>query len=268
MRRRTLLAGAALASVSLGARAQTPTKMTIATGVDPAFSQFYVAKEGGLFGKNGLDVTINTGPSGSAMVPFLVNNQVHAAYGSDLAGVINNGQSCVAAKRFVIHRDVFADFCARFVARVEALRVGDPMRDDTEIGPLATPQIVDDLNDQVRRTVAAGARVLTGGGRVEGLGNFLPAHRPRRSSPGTARPRARNCFEPWRPFFKGGRPSTPPSKSGKDTPFRPWHPRGGNQQPSPKTGAVSPPKIQGSGTGPQTTGEVRFQNSVFPFGGV
>ena len=91
MRRRTLLAGgAALASIPLGARAQGLTKMTIATGVDPAFSQFYVAKEGGIFEKNGLDVTINTGPSGSAMIPFLVNNQVQAAYGSDLAGVINH----------------------------------------------------------------------------------------------------------------------------------------------------------------------------------
>jgi NitT/TauT family transport system substrate-binding protein len=84
------LAGAALASMPLAARAQGLTKMTIATGVDPAFSQFYVAKEGGLFEKNGLDVAINTGPSGSAMVPFLVNNQVQAAYGSDLAGVINH----------------------------------------------------------------------------------------------------------------------------------------------------------------------------------
>src|SRR6478609_3110390 len=95
MRRRTLLTAAALAPVSLGAisqgvRAQTLTKMTIATGVDPAFSQFYVAKESGIFEKNGLDVTINTGPSGSAMIPFLVNNQVQAAYGSDLAGVINH----------------------------------------------------------------------------------------------------------------------------------------------------------------------------------
>lgn len=70
--------------------AQTPAKMTIATGVDPAFSQFYVAKEAGIFEKNGLDVTINTGPSGSAMVPFLINDQVQAAYGSDLAGVINH----------------------------------------------------------------------------------------------------------------------------------------------------------------------------------
>lgn len=95
MRRRTLLTAGALASVSLAAvpanvGAQTLTKMTIATGVDPAFSQFYVAKEAGFFEKNGLDVTINTGPSGSAMIPFLVNNQVQAAYGSDLAGVINH----------------------------------------------------------------------------------------------------------------------------------------------------------------------------------
>ena len=95
MRRRTLLAGAVLAPLVAAplagaARAQGLAKMTIATGVDPAFSQFYVAKEGGLFEKNGLDVTINTGPSGSAMVPFLVNNQVQAAYGSDLAGVINH----------------------------------------------------------------------------------------------------------------------------------------------------------------------------------
>ena len=87
---RSLLAAAALLLAgATGAHAQL-TKMTIATGVDPAFAQFYVAKEGGLFEKNGLDVTINTGPSGSAMVPFLVNNQVQAAYGSDLAGVINH----------------------------------------------------------------------------------------------------------------------------------------------------------------------------------
>jgi NitT/TauT family transport system substrate-binding protein len=85
-----LLALAAAAGIAASAHAQSPAKMTIATGVDPAFSQFYVAKEAGLFEKNGLDVTINTGPSGSAMVPFLINNQINAAYGSDLAGVINH----------------------------------------------------------------------------------------------------------------------------------------------------------------------------------
>jgi ABC-type nitrate/sulfonate/bicarbonate transport system substrate-binding protein len=87
---RSLLAAAALLLAGTTIADAQTVKMTIATGVDPAFSQFYVAKEGGLFEKNGLDVTINTGPSGSAMVPFLVNNQVQAAYGSDLAGVINH----------------------------------------------------------------------------------------------------------------------------------------------------------------------------------
>ena len=87
---RSLIAATVLLLATItGAQAQL-AKMTIATGVDPAFSQFYVAKEAGLFEKNGLDVTINTGPSGSAMIPFLVNNQVQAAYGSDLAGVINH----------------------------------------------------------------------------------------------------------------------------------------------------------------------------------
>src|ERR1700735_2988580 len=63
---------------------------TIATGVDPSFSQYYVAKEAGLFEKHGLDVQINTGPSGSAMVPFLINDQVNAAYGRDVAGIVNH----------------------------------------------------------------------------------------------------------------------------------------------------------------------------------
>src|SRR6476619_1360842 len=89
MRKLLLAAVAAISLGASGANAQL-TKITIATGVDPAFSQFYVGKEGGLFEKNGLDVTINTGPSGSAMVPFLINNQVQAAYGSDLSGVINH----------------------------------------------------------------------------------------------------------------------------------------------------------------------------------
>ena len=79
-----------LALAAAPADAQTLAKMVIATGVDPSFSQFYVAKAAGLFEKNGLDVQINTGASGSAMVPFLINNQINAAYGSDLAGVVNH----------------------------------------------------------------------------------------------------------------------------------------------------------------------------------
>src|SRR3977135_305197 len=66
------------------------TKMTIATGVDPVFSAYYVALQEGLFKKHGLDVRINTGPSGSAMVAFLVNGQVESAFGSEIAGGANH----------------------------------------------------------------------------------------------------------------------------------------------------------------------------------
>ena len=66
------------------------TKMTIATGVDPVFSAYYVAQQAGLFKKHGLDVRINTGPSGSAMVSFLINGQIESAFGSEIAGVSNH----------------------------------------------------------------------------------------------------------------------------------------------------------------------------------
>jgi len=70
--------------------AAAQTKMTIATGVDPVFSAYYVAQQEGLFKKHGLDVRINTGPSGSAMVSFLVNGQIESAFGSEIAGVSNH----------------------------------------------------------------------------------------------------------------------------------------------------------------------------------
>ncbi|MGG5808961.1 ABC transporter substrate-binding protein [Falsiroseomonas sp. CW058] len=88
MRRRHLLAAGAAAALPLPAFAQNaPIRMTIATGVDPSFAPFYVAREGGFFQRNGLDVTVNTGPSGSAMIAFLVGNQVNSAYGAEQAGV-------------------------------------------------------------------------------------------------------------------------------------------------------------------------------------
>ncbi len=84
-RRHALLLPALLAAPAL--LAQAPVKMTIATGVDPSFAPYYVAREGGFFERNGLDVTVNTGPSGSAMVAFLVGNQINSAYGAEQAGV-------------------------------------------------------------------------------------------------------------------------------------------------------------------------------------
>ncbi len=88
------------------------------------------------------------------------------------ARTINNGQSCIAAKRFVIHTAIAAEFEDRFVRAMEALRVGDPMDESTQAGPLATPAILEELDQQVRKSVAMGARLLTGGKRLEQAGNY------------------------------------------------------------------------------------------------
>jgi succinate-semialdehyde dehydrogenase/glutarate-semialdehyde dehydrogenase len=88
------------------------------------------------------------------------------------ARTVNNGQSCIAAKRFIVHDAIFDTFARRFTEAMRSLRVGDPLDEQTEIGPLATAQILDDLDDQVRRTVARGAGLLAGGRRLERAGNF------------------------------------------------------------------------------------------------
>ena len=88
------------------------------------------------------------------------------------ARTINNGQSCIAAKRFIVHAEVYEEFARRFVSGMEALKVGDPLEETTEIGPLATESIVAELEEQVRKSVEAGARVLTGGKRLPRAGNY------------------------------------------------------------------------------------------------
>jgi succinate-semialdehyde dehydrogenase/glutarate-semialdehyde dehydrogenase len=88
------------------------------------------------------------------------------------ARCINNGQSCIAAKRFLVHEAVHDGFVARLVAGLERLRIGDPMADDTDLGPLATEQVLADVTRQVADSVAAGARLLCGGKRIGSRGNF------------------------------------------------------------------------------------------------
>jgi succinate-semialdehyde dehydrogenase/glutarate-semialdehyde dehydrogenase len=83
------------------------------------------------------------------------------------ARMINNGQSCIAAKRFIVHKEIYDEFVKKFVARVSAISAGDPMDEKTELGPLATAAIRDGLDDQVTKSVAKGARVLTGGKKLE-----------------------------------------------------------------------------------------------------
>ena len=86
----------------------------------------------------------------------------------------NNGQSCIAAKRFIVHADVYDAFAAAFVAGMEALTVGDPMADGTDVGPLATSAGRDGVAEQVRDAVDQGARVLCGGTAPAGPGWFYP----------------------------------------------------------------------------------------------
>jgi succinate-semialdehyde dehydrogenase/glutarate-semialdehyde dehydrogenase len=89
------------------------------------------------------------------------------------ARTVNSGQSCIAAKRFIVAEAIYDRFVPRFVAAMEALRVGDPLLPETQIGPLASPAGVTALEDQIARTVRAGARILTGGGRIGTRGNYF-----------------------------------------------------------------------------------------------
>jgi succinate-semialdehyde dehydrogenase/glutarate-semialdehyde dehydrogenase len=89
------------------------------------------------------------------------------------ARCVNSGQSCIAAKRFIVADEIYDDFESRFIAGMETMRVGDPMKDTTDIGPLALTSIVDELEAQIKAATNAGARILTGGTRMVGDGNYF-----------------------------------------------------------------------------------------------
>jgi len=88
------------------------------------------------------------------------------------ARTMNNGQSCIAAKRFIVHEQIYDRFESEFVAAMKNLRIGDPLDDQTEIGPLATAQILRDLEEQVNVSVARGAKLLVGGQRPKLSGHL------------------------------------------------------------------------------------------------
>lgn len=89
------------------------------------------------------------------------------------ARTINNGQSCIAAKRFIVDHRIAKDFESRFIQQMSELKVGDPMNEATDIGPLAAEQVAEDLQKQVDDTVKMGAKVLLGGKRLDGPGFFF-----------------------------------------------------------------------------------------------
>lgn len=109
--------------------------------------------------------------------PFIVmpSADLDAAVSTAVTGrVQNNGQSCIAAMRFIVHADIYDDFVDKFVARMAALRVGDPTDPDTDVGPLATEQGRNEVAKQVEDAAAAGAVIRCGGKRLDRPGWFYP----------------------------------------------------------------------------------------------
>jgi succinate-semialdehyde dehydrogenase/glutarate-semialdehyde dehydrogenase len=107
--------------------------------------------------------------------PFIVMpsaNLEEAVTTAVKARTINNGQSCIAAKRFIVHEQIYDRFETEFVAAMKQLRIGDPLDEKTDIGPLATAQILRDLEEQVNVSVAQGAKLLTGGQRPKLAGDL------------------------------------------------------------------------------------------------
>ena len=107
--------------------------------------------------------------------PFIVMpsaNLEEAVSTAVKARVQNNGQSCIAAKRFIVAEGIADQFERSFVKKMEALRLGDPLEATTEVGPLATPDAVLTLHQDVQKTIKAGAQLLTGGKPLDRPGNF------------------------------------------------------------------------------------------------
>ncbi|MFN2635583.1 MAG: NAD-dependent succinate-semialdehyde dehydrogenase [Gemmatimonadaceae bacterium] len=125
----------------------------------------------GTAGKNLKKTVVELGGSD----PFIVMptaNLDEAVTTAVTARMINNGQSCIAAKRFIVHERIYDEFLGKFIARVEAVKVGDPMDETTELGPLATSAIRTELDEQVQASIMAGARLLTGGKKLDGAGFY------------------------------------------------------------------------------------------------
>ncbi|HET9305362.1 MAG TPA: NAD-dependent succinate-semialdehyde dehydrogenase [Candidatus Sulfotelmatobacter sp.] len=107
--------------------------------------------------------------------PFIVmpSADMEAAVSTAVqARVQNNGQSCIAAKRFIVHEKIADEFERKFVSKMQNLQVGDPFDEKTDVGPLSTPDAVKDLDADVQKTIQAGAKLLTGGHPIKRPGNF------------------------------------------------------------------------------------------------
>jgi len=161
----TLLIGASQVSALM---ADDRVKAGTLTGSEPAGASLAAAA-----GKEIKKVVLELGGSD----PFIVmpSADLEAAVSTAVkARMLNNGQSCIAAKRFIVASAIADEFEEKLLAQYKALQVGDPMLPETDIGPLATPGILQDLVKQVEAIARESARILIGGKALERSGNFFP----------------------------------------------------------------------------------------------
>ncbi|MEH2171368.1 NAD-dependent succinate-semialdehyde dehydrogenase [Nostoc sp.] len=162
----TLLIGAAKVADLM---ADDRVKAATLTGSEPAGASLAVAA-----GKQIKKTVLELGGSD----PFIVLESADleaAVVTATTARMLNNGQSCIAAKRFIVAEAIADKFEKLLLEKFEALKVGDPMQPDTDLGPLATPGILQDLDQQVQGAISSGGKVLTGGHPLSDRpGNFYP----------------------------------------------------------------------------------------------
>lgn len=153
------------------------------TGSEPAGMSLAIAA-----GQNLKKVVLELGGSD----PFIVmpTADLDAAVAAAVTSrMVNNGQTCIAAKRFIVHEAIADAFTHKLTEKFAALKVGDPLLPETDVGPLATPKILQDLDRQVRETVLRGAKVVIGGHPLDRPGDFyaptiltdIPHHSPGRT---------------------------------------------------------------------------------------
>ncbi|MEH2036339.1 NAD-dependent succinate-semialdehyde dehydrogenase [Nostoc sp.] len=162
----TLLIGAAKVADLM---ADDRVKAATLTGSEPAGASLAVAA-----GKQIKKTVLELGGSD----PFIVLESADleaAVVTATTARMLNNGQSCIAAKRFIVADAIADKFEKLLLEKFEALKVGDPMEPDTDLGPLATPGILQDLDQQVQGAISSGGKVITGGHPLSDRpGNFYP----------------------------------------------------------------------------------------------
>jgi succinate-semialdehyde dehydrogenase / glutarate-semialdehyde dehydrogenase len=163
----TLLIGAAKVADLM---ADDRVKAATLTGSEPAGASLAAAA-----GKQIKKVVLELGGSD----PFIVLESADietAAVTATTARMLNNGQSCIAAKRFIVAEAIADKFEKLLLEKFQALKIGDPMQPDTDLGPLATPDILQDLDQQVQAASQSGGKVLIGGHPLSDRpGNFYPA---------------------------------------------------------------------------------------------